>query len=126
MTVLLILVKIVPCEKNDTPRGLEPKICVDLNGDGKPDDNFCPINGSSRSIQSMRSDISDSGKDIFTSYSHDWPALDVILEKGTDINSLADLETQTLRSSNDFCGRPMGKNTSQLELNYIIYESSFT
>ncbi len=99
------LVPKVPCEKKDAGVGT----CVDLNGDSKPDTNLCKDNGSSLNGQiSQHIPASPDGK-ISVTYAHEWPALDVILEKRNDISGLLEPATGKENVEKD-CSQPLGKH----------------
>ncbi|KAL5967641.1 hypothetical protein TSMEX_004610 [Taenia solium] len=100
--------KQVHCETKGSPEGHKSGICVDLNGDGMPDDSFCARNGSIQSNHSLHHGLSDSGERMSISYSHNWPTLDVILEKGSEINGIMEIGTRNSGAWDDSCRRPMG------------------
>ena len=87
-----ISVKMVACKSKSNARIPDDSICVDLNGDGEPDETFCQTNGSTISTPSHRQGFSESGGEkMSVSYSQDWPSLDVILEKGSEVNGVVEL-----------------------------------
>ncbi|KAM7534297.1 hypothetical protein Aperf_G00000114347 [Anoplocephala perfoliata] len=103
-----ILVKQVPCGKRPNLVGQESSICVDLNGDGIPDENFCSRNGSSHNLSPLHPGSGESsGQPMSISYSHDWPALDVILEKGNEVNRATELEAQNGNLASEHCKQPL-------------------
>lgn len=110
--IFFLPVKQVPCETKRYPEGHGAGICVDLNGDGTPDDSFCARNGSTSNNHSLHHGSSDTGERMSISYSHNWPALDVILEKGSEINGLMGIGTRSSGAWDDSCRRPMGKRNS--------------
>ncbi|VDK36291.1 unnamed protein product [Taenia asiatica] len=99
--------KQVSCETKGSPEGHKSGICVDLNGDGTPDDSFCARNGSIQNNHSLHHGLSDSGERMSISYSHNWPALDVILEKGSEINGIMEIGKRNSGAWDDSCRRPM-------------------
>ncbi|KAL5103000.1 hypothetical protein TcWFU_009145 [Taenia crassiceps] len=99
--------KKVPCEVKDNPEGHSLGICVDLTGDGRPDDSFCARNGSTPNNHSLHHGSRDARDRMFISYSHNWPALDVILEKGREINGIMEIGTRNTGAWDDSCRRTM-------------------
>ncbi|CDS41598.1 hypothetical protein EmuJ_000926400 [Echinococcus multilocularis] len=99
--------KQVLCETKDIPECYNSGICVDLNGDGTPDDNFCARNGFTLDNQSLRHCLRESGERMSTSYSHNWPALDVILEENSEIKGIMEVGTQNAGVKDDYCRKPM-------------------
>ncbi|KAM3178720.1 hypothetical protein ACTXT7_001986 [Hymenolepis weldensis] len=102
-------IKQVPCKRQRNSNGHDSDICVDLNGDGTPDDNFCSRNGTSFNFSPVHPEMHEPREPMSISYSHDWPALDIILEKGKEISAMADLDARIGDSAGENCERPLGK-----------------
>ncbi|VDO02113.1 unnamed protein product [Rodentolepis nana] len=104
-----IEIKQVPCKRPRNRVGHNSDICVDLNGDEIPDDNFCSRNGSSFNLSPIQPGMHEPSEPMSISYSHDWPALDIILEKGNELSGLVDLDSRNGDSTGENCGSPLGK-----------------